>query len=153
MKHKIFFFGVFLSLMFLFSSCEKRDLNSITTIKYGTSFGMCVGYCKNDLVINGKVATFEKTKNGTDKEMVSCTNELNDETINLIMDHINLNYFKSLPEVIGCPDCADGGAEYVEITTNGEMKRVTFEYGKPPKQLADLVAILRVQFKFFENCN
>ena len=152
MKHNIFFFSVFLSLLFLFSSCEKKNLNSITTIKYGTSFGMCVGYCINDLTITGNEATFTKRKNGDEKASITCKSNLSIETLNAIEDHINLNQFNSLPAVIGCPDCADGGAEYVEINNDGKVKRVTFEYGNPPKQLVDLVAILRMKVKSFENC-
>lgn len=152
MKHKIFFFSVFLSLLFLFSSCEKKNLNSITTIKYGTSFGMCVGYCKNELAIIGNEATFTKRKNGDEKESITCKSNLSEDALNAIGDHINLNQFNSLPALIGCPDCADGGAEYVEINSGGKVKRVTFEYGNPPKQLADLVAILKMQAQSFENC-
>jgi hypothetical protein len=34
--------------------------------------------------------------------------------------------------VIGCPDCADGGAEWLELGFEKEVKRVTFEYMHEP---------------------
>src|SRR6185295_14271553 len=38
--------------------------------------------------------------------------------------------FNSLDSVIGCPDCADGGAEWVTVETEGKDRKVLFEYGK-----------------------
>ena len=49
--------------------------------------------------------------------------------------------FQKLPNTIGCPDCADGGAEWIEVNKASHFdcqtprrlfsKKVTFEYGKP----------------------
>ena len=48
---------------------------------------------------------------------------------------IDFLVMQDLEDVIGCPDCADGGATYIELTQNGETKRVTFETGNPPPAL------------------
>ncbi|MFN0097435.1 MAG: hypothetical protein ACKVS7_02090 [Gemmatimonadaceae bacterium] len=37
--------------------------------------------------------------------------------------------FDTLPERLGCPDCADGGAETLALVGPGRDKSVVFEYG------------------------
>lgn len=153
MTDKYFILIIFSSIILFGFSCKKNDLKSVETIKYGRSFGKCIGYCKSDLTINNQQVIFTKSTNGNQKQTISCVNELDKETLDLIVSNLNLNYFNDSPPIIGCPDCADGGAEYVEINNNGNIKRITFEYGNPPKQLLDLVNLLKIQFKSFENCN
>lgn len=59
---------------------------------------------------------------------------------------MNLNDFFKLSETIGCPDCADGGAEWVEVEyVSGKKHRVTFEYMKEPDELKDYLIGLREQ--------
>lgn len=152
MSSKYIILSIFLCLILFAFSCEKNIVKSITTIKYGTSFGMCIGYCRSDLTINNKNATFVKSKNTTQKDAITCINQLDEKILVAMLNDINLNSFMNLPEVIGCPDCADGGAEYVEITSGGKTKRVTYEFGKTPAQISDLVAKLKVEFKSFNNC-
>ena len=56
--------------------------------------------------------------------------------------------FDGLPEVIGCPDCADGGAESLEISGPGVRKSVKFDHGANVPQiqpLLDRVRVLRTQ--------
>ena len=50
----------------------------------------------------------------------------------------------ALPERIGCPDCADQGAEWIEIFTEGKSHRVTFEYQQNPPGLEALLRQLRI---------
>jgi hypothetical protein len=53
-----------------------------------------------------------------------------------------------LPPVIGCPDCADGGAESLTIVESGESRSVSFEYGAAIEQaqpLLDRVRALRTK--------
>ena len=59
----------------------------------------------------------------------------------------------ALPERIGCPDCADGGAEWVIITVGDKTHKVVFEYGKAPAELAAVVAKFRALKETFKNCN
>lgn len=51
--------------------------------------------------------------------------------------------FDQLSETYGCPDCADGGAEWVEVERSRMGRRVTFEFGKPPERIGALVSSLR----------
>ncbi len=56
---------------------------------------------------------------------------------------ISIEEFIELPETIGCPDCADGGAEWVQIIGPGYSKKVMFEYGSTPAGLEALLSKLR----------
>ena len=60
------------------------------------------------------------------------------------------NAIKDLPERIGCPDCADGGAEWLELSRSNETKRVTFE---PPAGLPQQAALLAELKKLYEELN
>ena len=53
-------------------------------------------------------------------------------------------------DVIGCPDCADGGGEWIEVTFDDTVKRITFEYGdtlEPIQNLIDQMRIIRERFQ------
>ena len=58
--------------------------------------------------------------------------------------------FRNLEEVIGCPDCADGGAEWIEITTKDLNHKVTFEYNNEPEEMQDYIEILREFIKKYD---
>lgn len=133
-------------------SCKNQDLSSNATIKYGTSFGMCADYCKRELVLNGAKAIFSKSKNGNIPDTKTCTKQLDETTLAALRKNLDMNLLASLPDVIGCPDCADGGAEFVEITANGKTKKVAYEYGKTPPALVDLIGVIKPVFKSFEDC-
>jgi len=148
---KINYFILFLVSTIAFS-CKNQDVSIATTIKYGTSFGMCAGYCKRDLVLNNKQATLSLNKHGSNPETKSCNKEVDDATLSSINESIDANTFNNMPDVIGCPDCADGGAEYVELTNNGKTKRVTFEYGKTPTELKELLNQIKPIFNSFNDC-
>jgi hypothetical protein len=44
---------------------------------------------------------------------------------------------------IGCPDCADGGAEWIQVDWIDESKRVTFENGRMVEGIEKLIEKLR----------
>ena len=44
----------------------------------------------------------------------------------------------SLDPIYGCPDCADGGAAYVNVTRAGAESHHEYEYYEPPGVLVDL---------------
>ena len=153
MKHrKILPLILFLATM-AFASCKNQDLPTNATVKYGTSFGMCVGYCQRELSINGTQATLSLRKNGTNAEQKSCKKQIDEATLTALKSKIDIASLNKLPDVIGCPDCADGGAEFVEVTSNGKTKRITFEYGRAPAELKELVDQLKPIFHSLGDCN
>jgi hypothetical protein len=127
------------------SSCSKDESdNEIIEVKYGFSFNMCVGYCKNDISLKSGVATYNYSGWSDDIEPATCSRTLENNSWNSFNTDLDIDSFFELPDNIGCPDCADGGAEWVEIElTNGEKHKVIFEYGEEPPVLNSYIIQLR----------
>ena len=51
--------------------------------------------------------------------------------------------FNGLPPVIGCPDCADGGAESLTITNSDASRTISFDYNAPIAQAQPLLERVR----------
>ncbi|MBT3179394.1 MAG: hypothetical protein HOL10_00880 [Candidatus Marinimicrobia bacterium] len=62
---------------------------------------------------------------------------------NSLLVSINMDSILSLPNIIGCPDCADGGAEWIEIITADTLKSVIFEYWDTIDPINNTIEILR----------
>ncbi|MFC2080394.1 hypothetical protein ACFLRQ_02855 [Bacteroidota bacterium] len=142
----------------LFSNftCEKIEIEKTTQVvylSYGTSFGECLGYCKREITVSGGI-TF--TKSGWDTDGLlpdsSCSMTFIRDPLPDYLDDIDLDAFLALDETIGCPDCADGGAEWLELGFENEVKRVTFEYMNEPSELKDVIPSLRDAMESFNDC-
>jgi hypothetical protein len=128
-------------------------LSDTATIRTGTSFGMCAGYCQKDYVLTGINLTLTTTsRNPAQYPAKTCQTTISQESWNSLKDRVNPDTFTKLPERLGCPDCADGGAEYIEIETGGQKHRVTFEYGHTIPGFESLVSDLRSQREKFDEC-
>jgi hypothetical protein len=146
--------NLLLSFLFL-NACTQENLRSDAsisleniTIKSGQSFGLCVGKCYSEMAIKGKTVTL-LVKETVSKGNSNIQNEyffndkLTDAQVAAISEALDLAKIKAKPDVIGCPDCADGGAEWIIIEEGENVKKVTFEYGKEVPQLENLVVLLR----------
>jgi len=112
-----------------------EQLRSISVIKTGVSFGECLGYCEQELSLTSEGMTF--TKEGHDlNRQTNLMMELPRKDVNFplttsewdaIVLLVNLEVFNALPERIGCPGCADGGVEWIEISDGTTTKRISFE--------------------------
>jgi hypothetical protein len=140
----------------LFFSCSteniENDFDQIE-VRSGESFGFCVGKCYSEVIFEGnqqKLLVKESIFNDnvfTEKEKVY-TEQVLLSTKNEIFKLIDFEEFMALDEVYGCPDCADGGAEWIEIKKgNGEIKKVKFEYGDTVPGHKNLVILLRKERK------
>ncbi len=107
----------------------------------GWSFGFCLGYCRADLAIEGN----DLILTGGDREgqnplyinrgALTPAGRARLETALAALSGV------SLDPVYGCPDCADGGASYVELGRDGPTERIEMEFGAPPDELAELYRI------------
>ncbi len=141
-------------LLFVFSvlliSCDKSAVGTEDIeIKSGQSFGECFGACTQILTLtssNNEIEYLVKYL-PTDGNYQDSTyyDVIDTESMNSILNEINTKKFFALESVYGCPDCADGGAEFIEITENGLSHRVTFEYGSSVKGIEDLIKALRAE--------
>ncbi|WP_421775389.1 hypothetical protein [Gracilimonas sp.] len=138
---------LFLAFMFL-SGCSQGDIiESSYTIKSGSSFGMCTGPCYQEMSLNESQAVLRvresKGEGGLSELKVESKRAVSPQEWSEIQSLVDQEALNALPKVIGCPDCADGGAEWVEIRSPGFVKKVTFEYGQPPAQIKELADRLR----------
>lgn len=149
-----------LSTLF-FTNCENESEMTDTQaskldyeINYGLSFGMCVGPCRKEMnLLNNELNFTVYYTEG--RGAVGGTPKTFKETSDIILQNalsksIDYESFKKLNNIIGCPDCADGGAESIEIIKGNIKHKVTFEYGKAPKEIESLVSILREKRVYFE---
>lgn len=134
----------------VFSSKTEAEESTII-IRSGTSFGECMGYCRTELHLNASSVVFlEKGWRSTmypDKRQERTMSRAQwDQLIALI----DFSVLAQMQDVYGCPDCADGGAEWIEIEQGDQYKKVTFEYGdtlNPIAQLTQEVRRIRNQFR------
>ena len=140
------FFLIF--IIVITTSCQKQDEDEsrIIQINYGTSFGMCIGYCKKEVYIKSGNVTYIHSGWMDSIITKTCSDSLSQENWSSFISGLDTKKFFDLPGTIGCPDCADGEAEYVEIETfSGEKHKVTFEYLKEPELLKNYITRLREQ--------
>jgi|GEM_PF-1147660 len=115
-------------------------------LRYGTSFGMCQGYCLSEMEVTSKgikhVRSDWPSREGT---VVPITTGLayTVEEYDALLAKLDLDAFFKMDTVYGCPDCADGGAEWIEISRNGTTQKVTIEFGKKIEGLTGVMAGLR----------
>jgi hypothetical protein len=123
--------------------------NLPTIISTGTSFGLCVGYCEVVLSIdNGHVSLVASSFSEGDPNLTYEDEISADENVKLLNI---IGVLDTLPDVVGCPDCADGGSEWIEKRVLGVSKRVTIECGAQIEMLANLLGVLRpIRSKFYE---
>ena len=130
----------------LLPSCSQLSLGTdedANIVRWGTSFGMCAGYCREDLVVESSEVSLTRRSWQNSLPPESLEKPLSTTAWRQLVADIDVDTFRALQDVYGCPDCADGGAEYIEIQTDEFTKRVTFEYGKGPEQLQDALQQLR----------
>ncbi|MEQ8546887.1 MAG: hypothetical protein RIC03_03200 [Cyclobacteriaceae bacterium] len=127
----------------LFSCDEEKVDVDLNFIRYGSSFGECLGYCITDIEVTSTDAV--KTRSGWNNSVTPKITvlQVSNSSYFEIATSIDQQKFLDLDPVIGCPDCADGGSEWVEIEINGRLKKVTFEYNTNPEGLGDVLLQLR----------
>jgi hypothetical protein len=97
-------------------------------ITSGTSFGMCAGYCVTELRIDSTSLTLVEESWRADLPTRTTTLPLDRREWNRFQALVDTAAIRQLEGVHGTPDCADGGAEWIQIE-GADSVRVTFEYG------------------------
>ena len=123
-------------------------------IRAGTSFGYCVGYCNTDYVFNGTSVTLTQTsfRQAAQYPAKTCQNTISAADWNTLKSQATLDTFSKVAEQLGCPDCADAGAEYVELQLGDQKHRVTFETARTIPGFEPLVDAVRKQRDAFRQC-
>jgi hypothetical protein len=120
-------------------------------VRYGTSFGMCAGYCNRSMELSkGKLKYLFAPNDTTTNDTIRCQMVFDTDSTDLVLDFINKRSLYYLDHFYGCPDCADGGAEWIEVRHGIFYKRIVFEYMNEPEELTPLVTILRRYMQYSE---
>lgn len=130
------------------STPTPRAHQNITQIVSTTSFGMCVGYCTTRLEISqGRAVLIREARGGR-----GAPQNLPEQRFATVLTPEEWDAFENLASntdlsglapVIGCPDCADGGAESLSITGEGAARAISFEYGASIPEAAPLLERIR----------
>lgn len=113
---------------------------------------MCAGYCTTRLEISeGQAVLVREARGGRgasdlpDQRFSEALSLAEWQEFSRLADNTNLS---GLPPVIGCPDCADGGAESLTLVGAEGSRGVSFEHGAAIEQaqpLLDRVRALRTR--------
>lgn len=113
-------------------------------IRIGTSFGECLGYCWKEVILDEEAIVV--IARGWDAEAYPekvYEEKMKPELWAQLQTTADFSTLEQMDEVYGCPDCADGGAEWVTMTLSGRIETVKFEYGAKLEPLAGLLELLR----------
>lgn len=126
---------------------------SVTRVVSTTSFGMCMGYCTTRLEITEDEAVLIREPRGGRGSAINhhaqpqrYTRPLSDTEWREIQRLAAQTDLTTVPDVVGCPDCADGGAEglTIEGPSGAESVSLEFRAALPQAQgLLDWVRALR----------
>lgn len=123
--------------------------NAVTRIVATTSFGMCVGYCTTRLEITDGQAVLAREARagrgggGPVQDTQRFTAQLTPSEWQEFQRLAANADFEALPDVVGCPDCADGGAESLTVEGAAGAESVSFEYGAELPQAGPLLERVR----------
>ncbi|CAF4727742.1 unnamed protein product, partial [Rotaria sp. Silwood2] len=106
----------------------KFETKNIQSISSGLSFGMCRGYCQQSInvtsnplrIVATKEANFVQRPYPSIRQPFPFSSNQWEELISLL----NVNVFEALGDTVGCPDCTDGGAEWIQVNWTEGSKRV-----------------------------
>ena len=118
--------------------------DGVSTIRTTTSFGFCLGYCRTILEVTAEGMVFiEEPTRQADLPRVVRTAPISAEEWRGLVEAVDRAALEALPPTVGCPDCADGGAESVEVIATDWRDQVTFEFDASLPQLQPLLSRLR----------
>jgi len=130
---------------------EEKNNDENVVLKSGTSFGFCGGYCRNEMQLKDQEVLYEKSSRDTVNYPVQTVRGMISRAEwNSLLDVVDISVLSKLNDIYGCPDCADGGAEWIEVYYHNFHKKVTFEYGDTVKPVESLILHLRALRKRFE---
>ena len=121
-------------------------------VRHGTSFGECLGYCWKELEVANTMVTFTQVGRDYDWDFpdIVDTGRIRVAEWIRLMAAIDPETLLNMEDRYGCPDCADGGAEWIEVITRRWRKKITFEYGDSIRGIQDLIDQLREIRQRFE---
>lgn len=142
-------FGLVVVAGLSLAACESGAMkgSAVTRVASTTSFGMCAGYCKTTLEITeGKAVLVSEAWGrgaGANLPKRTVSTVLSAQEWQDIANAAAAAKIDALPDTIGCPDCADGGAESLTIESPGHAKTINFDHGADIKEAQPLLQKVR----------
>lgn len=118
----------------------------------GWSFGMCLGYCRADLRIDGESLVQTGHDREVEEPLYTNHGQLTSEGL-ARLDTAAIELADTpLEDTYGCPDCADGGAAYIVLAGSDGETRHDMEFGAAPPDLSELYDLSVVLMTALETC-
>ena len=118
--------------------------DAVTRVSFGTGFNMCVGYCYTQMTVAGtQVTLLERSFDDPAYPPRVSTFTITAAEWQRIASLADPAALEQVAGIHGCPDCADGGLEYVELRVDGRLLRSTYDYRRTLEPIAGLQAELR----------
>ena len=115
-----------------------------TVLISGYSFGECIGYCYTELLLDAEAMVLIKRSWDPEENPEMRHEEPMDPALwQRLTPLIDFDVLTTMLDRYGCPDCADGGAEWIEISQGGRHKKITFEYSDTLEPIAALLDEMR----------
>lgn len=118
------------------------DIGDVGAIRATTSFGMCNGYCLTELEITPQGVVLVENGWGSEAPRQRSARLSSPEWAALVRV-VDRQRLEAMPAVVGCPDCADGGAESLEVVGADWRKRVAFDFNAEMPELQPLLDQVR----------
>jgi hypothetical protein len=118
----------------------------------GWSFGFCLGACRGDLTIDGRELDYRLSDRSGEQTLARAAGALTSAGRSRLNELAAALGSVPLEEVYGCPDCADGGAAWLELQRETVTASTRYEYRRPPPPLESLDAFLREVMGALETC-
>ena len=130
------------------AACGTNDLTGpsntgVTGVRATTSFGMCLGYCRSALEITADHVVYRLFDDRTHMPPLERIAPISAAEWQSLASAVSREKVQALPAVIGCPDCADGGAESIEVLARDWTHAVTFGFRTDVPQLQPLLDRVR----------
>jgi hypothetical protein len=128
----------------MLAGCESATgASDVTMVELVQSFGFCPpdAYCTTRLRVADQQAVV--TLESRSGQSLESRTELSASDADSLAETAASTRFEGVGPVIGCPDCADGGAESLSVTADGETRTVTFEYAARVAELEPLLGQMR----------
>ena len=130
------------------ASAPAAPAGEVTRIVSTTSFGMCVGYCTTRLEITeGQAVLIREARGGRgapqnlpEQRYAAQLTPAEWQEIQRLASNVD---FDALPDTVGCPDCADGGAEGLTVESPGSAESVSLEFRASIPQAQPLLERVR----------
>ena len=130
------------------ASAAAPQASSVTRVVSTTSFGMCVGYCMTELVLTEGQAVLTRLPRGGRGAPSLAAPQRSSMPLTAsewaeIQRLAAQADFDALPDVVGCPDCADGGAESLTVESASGAESVSIEFRADVREVQPLLDRVR----------